>query len=310
VLEIDAPTVDRTMTWSALVEALRRGHLRPKPVLDDMYLGVAGDGMLVRAAVVDGLGSCVKAVRVVAANSARVPPLPTIHGQVLVFDGETGVVTASIDGAAVTRWKTAGDSALGADLLARADAETFLMVGAGTMAEPLVRAHCAARPSLSRVLIWNRGRQRAEALLPRLADLQRKVDVVDDLDAAVRSADVISVATMSHDPIIRGRLLKPGAHLDLVGAYTLEMREADDDAMRRGLLFVDYRGTTIGHIGEVTTPIRSGVIKETDILGDFYDLVSGSARRTSSTDITVFKNGGGAHLDLMTSRAIIDQVAG
>ncbi len=119
------------------------------------------------------------------------------------------------------------------------------------------------------------------------------------------AADVVSVATMSSDPIIRGARLKPGAHLDLVGAYTPDMREADDEAIRRGRLFVDYRGTTIEHIGELMIPLKTGVIGEADVLGDLYDLVAGNTRPRAAGDITVYKNGGGAHLDLMTARAIL-----
>ena len=308
--QIDAATVDRALTWPAIVQALREGHRLAKPQLDDILLKRGPDGMLCRAAWIDGLGCCVKAMTVVPGNSELSPALPTIHGQLLLYDDRTGVVVASIDGVAVTRWKTAGDSALGAEMLARPDVESLLMVGAGTMAEPLIRAHVAVRPNLKAITIWNRSKPRAEGVAARLADLGRPVAVVDQLETAVRNADLISVATLSVEPIIHGGWLKPGAHLDLVGAFRNDMREADDEAMRQGQIFVDYRGTTIGHIGEMTIPLAEGVIKESDILGDHYDLVAGTAGRGSSGEITVFKNGGGAHLDLMTARAIVAAMAG
>ena len=169
---------------------------------------------------------------------------------------------------------------------------------------------CAVRPGLKSITIWNRSKPRAEAVAARLGDLGRPVKIVDQLETAVRNADLISVATLSVEPIIHGGWLKQGAHLDLVGAFRNDMREADNEAMRRGKIFVDYRGTTIGHIGEVTIPLAEGVIKETDILGDHYDLVAGTAGRRSAGEITVFKNGGGAHLDLMTARAIVEATAG
>ena len=305
MLRIDAPAVDAAMSWPAMIAALREGHRAPKPDLGDTLLRQGHDAMLVRAAWIAGLGSAVTAVTIYPGNKS---PIATIQGTVLVFDKDTGGVVASIDAVPETRWKTAGDSALGSALLSRPNVQTLLMIGAGTMAEPLVRAHCAARQGIGTVLLWNRSRNRAEALAARLGDLGRAIKVADDLAAAAGAADLISAATMSTEPILRGAWLKPGTHVDLVGAYRPDMREADDDVMRRGRVFVDYRGTTIEHIGELTTPIASGVLAAGDVRGDLYDLCAGAPGRRSDDDITVYKNGGGAHLDLMTALAIVDGV--
>ena len=305
---IDANTVDSVLTWPMVVAALRAGHLRPKPQIGDVYFSDGDDGLLARGAWITGLGSCVKAATIYPRNVERTPYLASIQGSVLLFDAETGATRAVVDGGAVTRWKTAGDSALGSGLLSRPDAREFLMVGAGTQSTSLIRAHVSVRPAIARVTIWNRTRSRAEAVAKQLKDLGRTVSVADDLAAAVRTADIISVATLSTEPLIQGSWLKPGTHLDLVGAYTPQMREADDEAIRRSRVFVDFRGTTIGHIGELTIPIRAGVIIERDVLGDLYDLVAGSPGRTSPSDITLFKNGGGGHLDLMTTLAIVEAV--
>jgi ornithine cyclodeaminase len=132
--------------------------------------------------------------------------------------------------------------------------------------------------------------------------------VADDLEAAVRAADVICTATMSSAPLIRGEWLQPGQHLDLIGAYKPGMREVDDTAMRRARLFVDARATTVHHIGELIDPLKSGAITEADILADFYDDPSLYCRR-SDDEITIAKNGGGAHLDLMTAQYIAGQWA-
>lgn len=305
---IDAPTVHDLLDWQALVAALRQGHRGARPKIDDLLQRDGASAFLIRAAWQPGGALGLKAVTVFPANPDRDPPLPAVQGQFLLFDGETGLVTAVIDGAAITAWKTAGDSALGADLLARPDIETMAMVGAGSMAGPLIRAHLAVRPSLRRILIANRSRGRAEALAERLADTGRRIEIADSIDAAVAEADLVTTATMSREPLVKGALLRPGTHVDLVGAYTPDMREADDEALRRGRLFVDARETTLHEIGELKIPLAAGVIAETDVVADLFDLVPGADRgeaaRRSAEEITVYKNGGGAHLDLMTAGAI------
>ena len=259
--------------------------------------------MLTRAAWLDGVFG-IKSVSLFPGNPQLSPPVPSIQGVCVLHDGATGMVLAVLDGSALTAWKTAGDSALGSRLLSRQSSAVLTMVGAGGMAGPLVRAHLAARPTLQRVIIWNRTRERAEALAQKLTDTGREIEVSGDLEAAVSQGDVVSCATMANEPIVKGAWLKPGAHLDLVGAFTLEMREADDEAIAKGRLFVDARDTTVHEIGELMTPIAAGTISESDILGDLFDLAGGTQGRRSADEITVYKNGGGAHLDLMTARAV------
>lgn len=308
MIVIDAPMVNELLDWPSLVAALRNGHRGPRPMIDDLLQRSGGAGFLIRAAWQPGRALGLKAVTVFPDNPGRTPPAPAVQGQFLLFDGAVGHVVAVIDGAAITAWKTAGDSALGADLLARPDVETLAMVGAGSMAEPLVRAHLAVRPSIRRILIANRTRPRAEALADRLADTGRAVELADSVDAAVVQADIVCTATMSREPLVRGDLLQPGCHVDLVGAYTPDMREADDYVFRRGRLFVDARETTVHEIGELMIPLAGGVITEADVVADLFDLVpaedAGNAGRRSADEITVYKNGGGAHLDLMTAGAI------
>ena len=146
--------------------------------------------------------------------------------------------------------------------------------------------------------MWSRNAASAHALADPLG-----LAVAYDLEAAVAQADIICTATMARDPLIKGAWLQPGQHLDLIGAYTPAMREVDDEAMSRARIFVDSRATTIGHIGELIEPIKSGAISEGDVIADFYDDPTAYARR-SDTEITIAKNGGGAHLDLMTANYI------
>ena len=291
-------------SWPFAVEALRAGHLMPPAELRDSLVENAGRKMLVRTAWISGLASGVKAVTIYPENPSQTPPMPSVQGQVLLFDEAQGHVVAVLEGVDLTAWKTAGDSALGSSCLARVDVRTMLMVGAGSMARPLIDAHRAVRPSLERVMVWNRNVARAEALVRALDNDGIDAEAVTDLDAAVSEADLISSATMATEPLIKGDALKPGAHVDLVGAYAPSMREADDAALTRGRLFVDSRTTTVPHIGELMIPLASGAISEATIQGDMHDLVEGRAGRSSADEITVFKNGGGAHLDVMIAHAV------
>jgi ornithine cyclodeaminase len=228
----------------------------------------------------------------------------------VLFDHEDGRPLAVIDGAAITAWKTAADSALGSRYLSRTDAKCLLMAGAGAMARPLIQAHLSVRPGIERVAIWNRTPARAEALAHELRAEGLQVELAHDLPAAIANADVVSVATRSQVPVIQGKWLRPGSHLDLVGAFTPAMREADDVTIRRGRLFVDARETTLAHVGELMIPIERGVIRAEDVLGDLYDLAAGFAWQRAADDVTVYKNGGGAHLDLMTAVTIFRRVVG
>ena len=159
-------------------------------------------------------------------------------------------------------------------------------------------AYAAGFPE-ARFRVWNRSPGGAKALAAAFPG----TEVADDLEPAVRGADIITSATMATRPFIRGDWLRPGQHLDLIGAFRPDMREADDEVLRRGRVFVDSRDTVLGHIGELRDPIARGVIRPRRRGGGFLP-----ARRLhphAEDDITVFKNGGGAHLDLMTARYIL-----
>lgn len=282
---------EKLLTWAGLLDAFEAGHRLPKPDIKDLFVYRGADTILDRATWIDGLGALVKVATVVPGNAAR--GLPTIHGAVTLYDDTTGALTALVDFHLVTKWKTAGDSLMSARRLARKDSRNFLLVGAGTVARSMVQAYSSIFPD-ARFTCWSRTRASAEAM---------GVAVADDLEAAVRAADVICTATMANEPLIKGDWLQPGQHLDLIGAYKPGMREVDDTAMARARLFVDSRATTIHHIGELIEPLKSGAITEDHILADFYDDPALYTRR-SEDEITIAKNGGGAHLDLMTASYI------
>ena len=285
------------MSWAGLMAAIEAGHLRPKARIADLFLYRGADTLLDRAAWIDGLGALVKVGSIVPGNAQR--GKPTVNGIVNLFDDQTGELTALLDFHLVTKWKTAGDSLLAASRLARKDSRSILLVGAGVVARSMVEAYSSVFPGAA-FTVWSRTRQSAEAMgLP----------VVDDLKAAVQGADIICTATMATEPLIKGDWLQPGQHLDLIGAYTPAMREVDDTAMARARVFVDARATTVHHIGELMDPIASGAMAESDVVADFYDDPRLFTRR-SNDEITIAKNGGGAHLDLMTATYIAKAAAG
>ncbi|MEJ6396749.1 ornithine cyclodeaminase family protein [Yoonia sp. 208BN28-4] len=285
------------MEWLALTKALAAGHDFPKAAVEDVFLYQGDNTLLNRSAWIEGMGLAVKCATIFPANKDK--GQPAIGGAVNLFSGQDGTLEAILDFHLVTKWKTAGDSLLAATRLARADSRNILIVGAGTVGHSLRQAYGAAFPD-AKFTIWNRSPAGAQAFKDQHPD----VAIADDLETAVRAADIITCATMSTEPVLRGDWLQPGQHVDLIGAYRPDMREADDTALTRARIFVDNIHTTAGHIGELKIPIAAGVIAQDDIVADFYDLTA--FERHSDDEITLFKNGGGAHLDLMTCRYILD----
>jgi len=288
---------EANLSWTGLCDALIKGHALPKAEIADTLLYRGEDTLLNRSAWIDGMGLAVKCGTIFPGNPARGEPL--IYGSVTLFDDTNGDLAAYIDFHLVTKWKTAGDSLLAAKRLARPDSKNILIVGAGTVGRTLWQAYSSAFPD-AHFTLWNRTRANADKMVVECPGMT----VEDDLETAVRAADIVTSATMSTDPFLKGEWFQHGQHIDLIGAYRPDMREADDEAMRRARIFVDSRDTTVEHIGELTKPIADGVISADDIIADFYDI--DLFTRQSDDEITLFKNGGGAHLDLMTSRYVLD----
>jgi len=303
----DAGRVHAALPYPDLIAALAQAHARDidanaRVMLDQP--GAAGrDHLIAQPAWQRGRALGAKLITVFPANETAGAGLPSVQGIYALFDGRDGRPLAVIDGAAITLRKTAADSALGARLLAREDAARMLMVGAGALAPHLIQAHVAARPSLREVQIWNRTGARAAALAADLALPGVALAATADLEGAARRADVISCATMATEPLILGDWLQPGAHLDLVGSYRPDMRECDDAALTRGRVFVDSPWNALETSGEIVGALASGALRRADILGDLFTLTRGTARgRRDASEITVFKNGGGGHLDLMVAQ--------
>jgi len=294
--DIIGPEAEKLLDWHALCAALVAGHALPKAEIKDSFLYRDRDTILSRAAWIDGMGALVKTATVFPDNPAKGRPM--IDGAVSLLNDQTGGLDAVINFHLVTKWKTIGDSMLAASLLAPKAARDILIVGAGTQGRNLIAAHRAMRPD-ARFTLWNRTHSAAQ----ELADEIDGVTAVENLESAVGAAEIISSATMTTEPLILGEWLQPGQHLDLIGAYRPDMREVDDLALQRARIFVDSFDTTVDHIGELKIPLASGAITRQDVLADYYDLAQFTRR---PEDITLFKNGGGAHLDLMISTYILN----
>ena len=288
---------DPLLDWIDLTDAIANGHQAPKAEIADVFLYRDENTLLNRSAWIKGMGVAVKCATIFPGNPAIGKGM--IDGAVNLFSDDDGRLEAILDFHLVTKWKTSGDSLLGARKLARKDSKRILLVGAGNVGQALRQAYGALFPDAA-FSIWNRSAAGAE----RFQTANPDVDIASDLEAAVKAADVIASATMTTEPIIKGEWLQPGQHIDLIGAYRPDMREVDDAALAKSRIFVDNLHTTADHIGELKIPIAEGKLSKDDIVADFYDL--DVFERRSDEEITLFKNGGGAHLDLMTSRYILD----
>lgn len=310
---IDAETVHERLHYPGLIEAMERAHRDSPPWIDRTLMqgpdhGVhQGEAFLVLPAWFPGRAMGVKMATVIPRNADA--GRPTIHASYQLFDGDTGEPRANIDGTALTLRKTAADSALGSRLLSRSDSGTLLMVGAGALAPHLIAAHQAARPSLRRVLVWNRTPHHRDSLVEALRAEEIDAEAVDSIADAIPEADIICCATGTMEPLIKGQLLQPGQHLDLVGSFNPSMRESDNDCVRRARLFVDFRASTVDAAGDLFHPITDGVIEESDVVADLFELCGGrQSGRGNEAEITLFKNGGGAHLDLFAAEHLVEQI--
>ncbi len=231
---------------------------------------------------------------------------PTVGATYLLIDRASGEPRAVLDGDALTVRRTATVSAIATRHCARADAHRLLMVGTGHLAPWMIRAHCAIRPQIDRVLLWGRGVERTKALARVLVDEGLPVDVTTDLEAAVRASDIVSCATTSNTPIVHGAWVRPGTHLDLVGGFTREMREIDDVGVARSRISVDSYAGVLAEAGDIIVPMEQGLITRDSVVAELAQLVRGERQgRTNDDEITLFKSVGTALSDLAAAQLVV-----
>lgn len=312
---ISADSIDRALTFPGLVEALRvmfrDGAVQP---VRHHHTIERPDGaastLLLMPAWTDFGAAGVSAGGHVGVKVATVSPdnnaigKPAVMALYLLLEGRTGEPQALIDGQRLTQWRTACASALAASFLAREDASRLLVIGAGALCPFLARAHSAVR-NLKEIRIWNRTGANAEKAAAALRADGVPATATSDLDAALGWADIVSSATISTDPLVRGALLRPGTHVDLVGGFTPQMREADDEAIRRARVYVDTRAGATKEAGDIVQPIQSGVLSADAIVADLFELCRGEKPgRASASEITLFKSVGAALEDLAAGIAV------
>ncbi|WP_299376731.1 ornithine cyclodeaminase family protein [uncultured Kiloniella sp.] len=311
---ITAEQVTQSLDYPSLVEALRDAFQSnitvPMRHHHDMEQpnGKRESTLLLMPAWESGKSVGVKLVTVSPENGEK--NLPAIQGIYILFDGDTGTPKALIEAKTLTARRTAAASALATSYLARPDSTKLTMVGTGVLAPSLIQAHAAVRP-IKDVTIWGRDLKKAEDLAKEINNLGFTAHAEENLEKAVSSADIISSATLSKTPLISGSWLKPGQHIDLVGAYRPDMREADDEAIKRSSIFVDTFAGATKEGGDIVIPLQSGVLSKEDIKADLFDLTQGKHKgRSSVEEITYFKSVGHALEDLAAAQLVDKRING
>lgn len=311
--QFDAAAVERLLDDAALIDAIaalfRDGCEVPLRHHHTVETDGAPGTLLLMPAWRHGRHMGIKIVTVFPDNGAQ--DLPAVIGQYLLLSAQTGEPLALLDGTALTRRRTAAASALASRFLSRADSFRLLMVGTGALAPHLIRAHAVVRP-IREVAIWGRTPAKAAALAARFNDgdlkhLHIAAHVARDIEHTIEAADIVSCATLAHEPLVRGAWLKKGQHLDLVGGFTPAMREADDEAVARARVFVDTRQGAGKEAGDIVQPLASGALKPDGIVADLFELCRGERRgRQGAADITLFKSVGTALEDLAAAELVAE----
>ena len=300
---IPAAEVHAALAWRPLVDALRAAFVAgaTAPVRSSHAVTPEGDRLLLMPAW-DGAGLGVKIVTVFPRNLAR--GIASVGALYVLMDGTTGHPLALIDGEALTLRRTAASSALASTYLSREDARTLVVVGTGALAPFMAEAHCAVR-DISRILVWGRHPDRAERTAAALVARGLPARAIATLDRALAEADIVTCATTAREPVVRGAWVRGGTHVDLVGAFTREMRESDDDLVARAQVFVDTYAGALKEAGDLVQAIDDGAITRDHVRAELAELASGThAGRTERDAVTLFKSVGTALEDLCAARLV------
>ena len=308
MIHLDATATAAPLGWPALIAALRRAFAEGREVplrhthrIDDP--DGAGGTVLLMPAWRSGRYLGLKTVTIFPGNSAR--GLPGLHSLYTLFDATTGVPLAQLDGDVITSRRTAAASALAASLLARQDASRLLVLGSGRVARLLAPALRSVRP-IAQVRVWNHRAEGAEALARQWRDEGLDAQAITDLPAAVAWADIVSCATLAAAPLVRGAWLREGAHLDLIGSFTPQMRESDAECFARSRVFVDTE-EALAKSGDILGAVAEGGFDAARLQGTLAQLCRGErAVRAGTREITLFKAVGNALEDLAAAELVAD----
>jgi len=304
---ISAEDVHAALGYARLAEALREGFREgcTVPLRHVHEVTGMGDRLLLMPAWRPGKDLGVKLATVFPRNRER--GAATVSALYVLLDGATGHPRALIDGEALTLRRTAAASALASTYLSRADSATLLVIGTGALAPHMARAHCALRP-VEKLLLWGRRPERAQALAAQLRDEGLPAEAQADLAQALAQADIVSCATTATEPVVRGALVGAGTHVDLVGGFTPQMREGDDDLIARAEIFVDSYAGALKEAGDLLQPLASGALVRERVRAELAELVTGAhPGRKSREEITLFKSVGTALEDLCAARLVLER---
>lgn len=295
--------------WAKLIRAIEDIFVTDGAVAPDRTVhtvavpGGADASLLLKPGWVVGDVIAVKVVTFFPENGPK--GLATVNGGVLLFSASDGTFIGACDGNVLTARRTAAASAVAAKRLARPDAKRLLVVGTGALGPMTAQAHSAVR-AFDHIAVWGRAVSKAHDVAEELRTLGLPASASEDLDASVAEADVISCVTGSTSPLLKGALLKDGAHVDLIGAFSPQMRESDDETIRRARVWVDTKSDAI-LAGDLAQPLESGILSVDDIEGDLAELISGACpTRENDTEITLFKSAGTALEDVAAAKLVFD----
>lgn len=255
--------------------------------------------LLLMPAFNPGIDAGVKIITVSPNNGKY--DLPAIQGTYLYLDAHLGYIKAILDAKSLTAKRTACTSALASSFLSRVDSSSLLMIGTGALAKNLILAHASIRP-ITAVYVWGRNIEKAEAICAELSDAPFSCTAVVNIEDKIAEVDIISCATLSPTPLVFGKWLQEGQHLDLVGAYKKDTREADDEAVLKSSVFLDTYQGGLKESGDIVIPLNTGIITPADIKADLFELCNGTkSGRTTEKEITFFKSVGHALEDLVAA---------
>jgi len=305
-------SIEKNLNYLELIDALRNGFCKPPIVPSRLHYSIDNPAkhnentLLIMSAWNPGQQIGIKIVTVAPENKSY--NLESINGLYLLMNAVTGIPQAILDAKPITNWRTACASALASQYLSRPDSSTLLLIGTGTLATYLIKAHCSVRP-IKKVLIWGRNSSKAENIKDQLKDSNLNIEVINKIKDGITQADIVCCATLSETPLIFGNDLKEGQHLDLIGAYKPNMREVDDNTILSGDIYVDNIEMAPKETGDLCIPISQGTISLEDIKGDLFDLCSNKIDgRTSEKSITIFKSVGHALEDLIAANLVVNNI--
>ncbi|MDG1753097.1 MAG: ornithine cyclodeaminase family protein [Thalassotalea sp.] len=312
MLSISAEVIQKALTFPKLIDALQIAFTDDIKVPPRLHFDIENPKasrettLLMMPAWQAGDVAGIKIVTVAPENSQK--NLPSIQGTYLLLDVDTGSMKAMMDAPSLTAKRTAAASALASRFLSREDSDTLLIVGTGTLAPHLIAAHTSVRP-IKQIYVWGRKLEKAQQVCQQAEYLNIPCVAVDDLEHYAKQADIISCATLSTEPLIEGKWLKEGQHLDMVGAYRPDMREMDDECLTRSVIFVDNMESAVRETGDIAIPLAEKVIEMSDITADLFALCGNTfSYNRDKHDITVFKSVGHALEDLAAAKLVFEFV--